>query len=859
MPGLSTAYSETKVALSGNNATIPSDIKYYPGTGVNIEMRKLLKCEQTLLHEEEKYYDGANNGPLLPVHWREVKSADYLMLRSAVFKDIQFSPALEDIFSDKNKNDNPTRSESNKLSPIQLPRAMKDSLQVPDEEEEARMQVEKQETKEKAIWKELLSDKTKDSVPLADSSIGSKNHLRGSPDGLKVRTAVTPTKVLPRQVKTVSTPSQTSPERGAIVSLSPKNPVNPQWEEVKQRSPIMRKNIEWQEHFDPKTNCNWYYNTVTGESTWEQPKNWVSESWEEIQRRSPVTNVDGTWQQYYDPTYNCNWYFNTKTNQSTWEKPAGWRGSDAHNGGNENRKKDNGNFVPVLNLNMEIHNDEQPQHHQTQDLEKLQTASPSLKKIEESREDRRIEEEYRRLRRVHYETKLDFNGSQWVEIFDSSREAFYYWNQLSGYVQWEKPDSFIQANDDLFIRSALKIQSSFRGAIERKKSNLKKQKQNDEYSKDSTDTENNQIKAKESDMWVRAYDSAKKVYYYYNSITGAVSYKKPTEVRVYNSPKLDLASTEKRIKVAEHETAPSSNIVEASFHMEKVPGMDSPTPKLKEHTGLDGSQLALVSPIQNINNDSGMVFNDLNAFTSDDYIGGLSPEQRKLMDDVSNLRRQLEVAERELDFARYGYSNPAPSSAFNFSNNTSISPGKMSEKRSNSLGRSEAPLGSSWALSMSPETSITERRSSPGALSSSFAMVHELCDNATHHAHALDVKFGHVLYQAEQERKAVIKIQNFYHKRYVAMNSSIKRKKNASATRIQAQWRCRSEQQQYLKKSRSAIKLQSQMRRYNTQKHQRVRETSAKKLQAFSRGNATRKRVHALRVEKIAKKDVRPA
>ena len=62
-------------------------------------------------------------------------------------------------------------------------------------------------------------------------------------------------------------------------------------------------------------------------------------------------------------------------------------------------------------------------------------------------------------------------------------------------------------------------------------------------------------------MWVRAYDSAKKVYYYYNSITGAVSYKKPTEVRVYNSPKLDLASTEKRIKVAEHEIAPSSNIV----------------------------------------------------------------------------------------------------------------------------------------------------------------------------------------------------------------------------------------------------------------------------------------------------------
>ena len=108
-----------------------------------------------------------------------------------------------------------------------------------------------------------------------------------------------------------------------------------------------------------------------------------------------------------------------------------------------------------------------------------------------------MEEDYRRLRRTHYETKLDFNGSQWVEIFDPSREAFYYWNQLSGEVQWEKPDSFIQANDDLFIRSALKIQSSFRGAIERKKFNLKQQKQNDQDRKDSTDNENSQIKAKE--------------------------------------------------------------------------------------------------------------------------------------------------------------------------------------------------------------------------------------------------------------------------------------------------------------------------------------------------------------------------
>ena len=83
----------------------------------------------------------------------------------------------------------------------------------------------------------------------------------------------------------------------------------------------------------PQNNCNWYYNTVTGESTWEKPKDWVDESWDQIQQRSPVTNMSGLWQQYYDPTYNCNWYYNTRTNQSTWEKPAGWSENGKNNGG----------------------------------------------------------------------------------------------------------------------------------------------------------------------------------------------------------------------------------------------------------------------------------------------------------------------------------------------------------------------------------------------------------------------------------------------------------------------------------------------------------------------------------------------
>ena len=85
----------------------------------------------------------------------------------------------------------------------------------------------------------------------------------------------------------------------------------------------------------------------------------------------------------------------------------------------------------------------------------------------------------------------------------------------------------------------------------------------------------------------------------------------------------------------------------------------------------------------------------------------------------------------------------------------------------------------SWNLSpiRSMDASIITRHSTSSPLSSSFAMVHELCADATHHAHALDVKFGHVLYQAEEERKAAVKIQKFYHKRYVSKNLAAEREK----------------------------------------------------------------------------------
>ena len=243
----------------------------------------------------------------------------------------------------------------------------------------------------------------------------------------------------------------------------------------------------------------------------------------------------------------------------------------------------------------------------------------------------------------------------------------------------------------------------------------------------------------------------------------------------------------------------------------------------------------------------------------------LSPEQRKLMDDVSNLRRQLQVAERELDFARYGYANPIMSSSAATTtaaakNSNSISRNNMSSTLPNAIVDDGKPFEftstrSSWNLSpvRSPEASIT-RRSTSSPLSSSFAMVHELCADATHYAHALDVKYGHVLFKAEEERKAAAKIQNFYHRRYVNKNLAVEREKNNSAIKIQAEWRRKNEENKLLKKQKSAVKLQSQMRRHIAVKKEIAKRDATVKIQAGVRGYKARRQTSKKRKQKQKRK-----
>ena len=83
----------------------------------------------------------------------------------------------------------------------------------------------------------------------------------------------------------------------------------------------------WVEHYDPKTELPFYFNTTTGETSWEKsnPVNdgaaaAASSSDEHTHHRSKSSVMPAGWTRYFDPAGNR--YYADRTGKVAWDKPA---------------------------------------------------------------------------------------------------------------------------------------------------------------------------------------------------------------------------------------------------------------------------------------------------------------------------------------------------------------------------------------------------------------------------------------------------------------------------------------------------------------------------------------------------------
>merc|ERR1712151_71578 len=69
----------------------------------------------------------------------------------------------------------------------------------------------------------------------------------------------------------------------------------------------------WQQFFDPKSGCHYYYHKTTGHIQWDQPHDWWA--------KGDVHKDYNDWTPVVDDEQNVLFYFNTKTKESQYEAP----------------------------------------------------------------------------------------------------------------------------------------------------------------------------------------------------------------------------------------------------------------------------------------------------------------------------------------------------------------------------------------------------------------------------------------------------------------------------------------------------------------------------------------------------------
>ena len=290
----------------------------------------------------------------------------------------------------------------------------------------------------------------------------------------------------------------------------------------------------WVKVYDPTSISYYYYNNFTQECVWEEPEDYVEPTKKALaghlamskelkaalciqnayrakQARRVLRKKQGLhdakeaingWVTEHDKASGYDYYVHIETGEVTWDKP------------------------PEVD---EVHKDRKRKKAETKktrqvarNLGKDGSAITDLFKNDKQRQD--FKKKLDRIKAEYYSDvkDQDEDAKQWVEVYDSGAEDFYYWNKVTGDVQWTQPHNYILAADDNFLKIVLKIQCVFRGKQGRIRAERKKLGILEEDKPKEPERE-----LEEWEKWEETTDPNTGDVYYFHIETNEVAWEKP--------------------------------------------------------------------------------------------------------------------------------------------------------------------------------------------------------------------------------------------------------------------------------------------------------------------------------------------
>jgi hypothetical protein len=195
----------------------------------------------------------------------------------------------------------------------------------------------------------------------------------------------------------------------------------------------------------------------------------------------PAADADAPpagWTKVIDEEAECEYYVNETTGETSWEMPEGVP------------------HAPALTLD----------------------ATSSMAQAEKLRSIMRSAKMSPEMRRKFKEAKKAHSAqakTPWVEVYDPTEEAFYYWHETTGDVQWEAPADYRMAADDVTMSAVIKMQSLWRAKHAKEYCAVKVEEAK---------------KVASAGDWVEVFDEAAGATYYYNEKTGEALWEPPEHV-----------------------------------------------------------------------------------------------------------------------------------------------------------------------------------------------------------------------------------------------------------------------------------------------------------------------------------------